>query len=41
VSENVTYKHLMNATWVAWPIASTEPKLEELFSKEILEENWD
>jgi sulfoacetaldehyde dehydrogenase len=41
VSENVTYKHLMNVTWVAWPIPSTEPKLEELFSKEILEENWD
>lgn len=41
VSENVTYKHLMNVTWVSWPIPSTEPKLEELFSKEILEENWD
>ena len=41
VSENVGYKHLMNTTWVAWPIASTEPKLEELFSKEVLEENWD
>ena len=41
VSEHVGYKHLMNTTWVAWPIASTEPKLEELFSKEVLEENWD
>ncbi len=41
VSENVTYKHLMNTTWVAWPIPSTEPKLEDLFSREVLEENWD
>ena len=41
VSENVGYKHLMNTTWVAWPIPSTEPKLEELFSKEILDEVWD
>ena len=41
VSENVTYKHLMNTTWVAWPIPSTEPKLEELFSKDVLEEKWD
>ena len=41
VSENVGYKHLMNTTWVAWPIPSTEPKLEELFSKEVLGEVWD
>jgi sulfoacetaldehyde dehydrogenase len=41
VSENVGYTHLMNTTWVAWPIPSTEPKLEELFSKEILDEVWD
>lgn len=41
VSENVGYKHLMNTTWVSWPIPSTEPTLEELFSKEILDENWD
>jgi hypothetical protein len=31
----------MNTTWVAWPIPSTEPKLEELFSKDVLEEKWD
>ena len=37
VSENVTYKHLMNTTWISWPIPSTEPKLEELFSNE----EWD
>jgi len=41
VSENVGYKHLMNTTWIAWPIVSTEPKLENLFSKEVLDENWD
>ena len=37
VSENVTYKHLLNTTWISWPIPSTEPKLEELFSNE----EWD
>ncbi len=41
VSENVTYKFLMNTTWVAWPIPSTEPKDEVLFSKDVLEEKWD
>ncbi|RKX75275.1 MAG: aldehyde dehydrogenase [Spirochaetes bacterium] len=41
VSENVGYKHLMNTTWVSWPIPSTEPALEDLFSKEVLDEVWD
>ena len=41
VSENVTYKHLMNTTWISWPIPSTEPSLEELFSEEVLNEQWD
>lgn len=41
VSENVTYKHLMNSTWIAWPIPSTEPAAEDLFSKDVIEEAWD
>lgn len=41
VSENVTYKHLMNTTWVSWPIPSTEPAPEELFSEDVLSEQWD
>ena len=41
VSENVTYKHLMNTTWVSWPIPSTEPAPEELFSEDVLNEQWD
>jgi len=41
VSENVGYKHLMNTTWISWPIASTELPTEELFSKEVLDEVWD
>ncbi len=31
VSENVTWKHLLNVTWVSYPITSTEPTDEELF----------
>ena len=41
VSENVGYKHLMNTTWISWPIPSHEPSLEDLFSKEVLDEVWD
>ncbi len=41
VSENVIFKHLMNTTWISWPIPSTEPDMEDLFSREILEEQWD
>ena len=41
VSENVGYKHLMNTTWIAWPIESTEPKLEELFTQDVFNEEWD
>ena len=41
VSENVTYKHLMNTTWISWPIPSVEPSPQELFSPEVLSEQWD
>lgn len=30
-SENVTWKHLLNVTWISYPIASTQPTDEELF----------
>jgi sulfoacetaldehyde dehydrogenase len=30
-SENVTWKHLINVTWVSSPIESTQPTDEELF----------
>ncbi len=40
-SDNINYEKLMNTTWVSWPIASTQPADEELFSREILEEDWD
>lgn len=40
-SENITYKSLMNTTWISWPIASTEPSLEELFTEDVLSEEWD
>lgn len=30
-SENITWKHLLNTTWVSYPIPSTEPTDEELF----------
>ena len=41
ISENVTYKHLMNTTWISWPVPSTEPRLEDLFSEDVLNEQWD
>ncbi len=31
VSENVTWKHLLNYTWIYYEIPSTEPTDEELF----------
>jgi sulfoacetaldehyde dehydrogenase len=31
VSENVTWKHLLNYTWVAYEIPSTQPTDEQLF----------
>jgi sulfoacetaldehyde dehydrogenase len=34
-SENITWKHLINKTWVSFPIESKQPKDEELFSKEV------
>ena len=40
-SDNINYEKLMNTTWVSWPIASTQPADEELFSREVLEEEWD
>jgi len=40
-SDNINYEKLMNTTWVSWPIASTQPADEELFGREILEEDWD
>lgn len=40
-SDNINYEKLMNTTWVSWPIASTQPADEELFGREVMEENWD
>lgn len=34
-SENITWKHLMNTTWVSSPIASRQPDDEELFSEQV------
>ncbi|MDA3956916.1 aldehyde dehydrogenase family protein, partial [Oceanispirochaeta sp.] len=36
-SENITWKHLMNTTWVSSPIPSRQPSDEELFSENIRE----
>ncbi|MGD1832753.1 MAG: aldehyde dehydrogenase family protein [Sphaerochaetaceae bacterium] len=36
-SENVTWKHLINKTWVSFPIESKQPKDEDLFSQEVRE----
>ena len=30
-SENITWKHLLNYTWISYPIPSTQPSDEELF----------
>jgi sulfoacetaldehyde dehydrogenase len=30
-NENITWKHLLNTTWVSYPIANTQPTDEELF----------
>lgn len=40
-SDNINYEKLMNTTWVSWPIPSTQPTDEELFGKELTEEQWD
>ena len=37
-SENITWKHLLNVTWVSWPIPSTQPTDEELFGDVMKEE---
>ncbi len=37
-SSNITWRELLNYTWVSYPIPSTEPSDEELFGKEIMEE---
>jgi len=34
-SENITWKHLINKTWVSFPIESKQPKDDELFSKKV------
>ena len=34
-SENITWKHLINTTWVAFPIANKQPTDEVLFSEEV------
>jgi sulfoacetaldehyde dehydrogenase len=36
-SENITWKNLINTTWIAYPIESTEPTDEELFGDVINE----
>ncbi len=37
-SENITFKHLLNTTWVAFPIPSRQPKDEDLFSEAVMKE---
>lgn len=37
-SENITWRHLMNTTWVSSPIPNRQPSDEELFSEEIRSE---
>ena len=34
-SENITWKHLLNTTWVSFPIANKQPTDEELFSESV------
>jgi sulfoacetaldehyde dehydrogenase len=34
-SENITWKHLMNTTWVSYPIASKQTEDEVLFSEQV------
>lgn len=38
ISENVTWKHLLNYTWVSYEIPSTQPSDEELFGTIMYEE---
>lgn len=39
VSHNVTWKDLINTTWVSYPIESTQPTDEELFPKSVVKFN--
>ena len=34
-SENVSWKHLLNTTWISFPIANRQPSDEELFSEAV------
>ena len=34
-NENITWKHLLNTTWVSFPIANKQPSDEELFSESV------
>ena len=34
-SENITWKHLLNTTWISYPIASRQEDDEQLFSEEV------
>ena len=35
ISENITWKHLLNTTWVSFPIENKQPSDEQLFSEEV------
>ncbi len=37
-SDNISWKNLLNTTWVSFPIENNQPTDEQLFSKEILED---
>lgn len=40
-SDNIDWRKLLNTTWVSWPIPSTLPTDQDLFSKDVLSEDWD
>jgi sulfoacetaldehyde dehydrogenase len=35
--ENITWKHLLNTTWVSYPIPNNQPTDEELFGDVMLD----
>jgi sulfoacetaldehyde dehydrogenase len=37
-TSNITWEHLLNYTWVSYPISSTQPTDEELFGRVMHEE---
>jgi sulfoacetaldehyde dehydrogenase len=41
VSENITFKHLLNTTWVSFPVANRQPSDVILFSNEVRHETLD